>query len=99
MTKNISKEDIWSILAKVKHPAINCTLRELGILKDVSIKDDKALITMALPFPNIPIIDQLVNSIKEPVENLGVVVEVVQTIMTPGEVQKFLKMEQDGWTW
>jgi len=98
MAKNISEKDILNLLAKVKHPAINCTLRELGIIKDVSIKDNKVLITMALPFPNIPIIDQLVSSIKEPIEKLGVEVEVKQTVMNQDELQAFLKMEEAGWT-
>ena len=46
MTKNISEKDILILLDKVKHPAINCTLRELGITKDVSIKDGKVLTTV-----------------------------------------------------
>ena len=98
MTKNISEKDIFNLVDEVKHPAINRTLRELGIVKDISIKDNKVLITMALPFPNIPIIDQLVSSIKEPIEKLGVEVEVKQTVMNHEELQTFLKMEADGWT-
>lgn len=98
MAKNISEKDILNLLAKVEHPAINCTLRELGIIKDISSKDNKVLITMALPFPNIPIIDQLVSSIKEPIEKLGVEVEVKQTVMNQEELQAFLKMEEEGWT-
>jgi len=98
MTKNISEKDILILLDEVKHPAINRTLRELGIIKGLSIKDNKVLITMALPFPNIPIIDQLVSSIKEPIEKLGVEVQVKQTIMNQKELQAFLKMEVDGWT-
>ena len=97
MAENISEKDILNLLAKVKHPAINRTLRELGIIKDVSIKDNKVLITMAFPFPNIPIVDQLVSSIKEPIEKTGVEVEVKQTIMNHEELQAFLKMEEEGW--
>ena len=44
MTKDISEKEILILLDKVKHPAINCTLRELGITKDVSAKDKKMLI-------------------------------------------------------
>jgi len=98
MAKNISEKDILNLLDKVRHPAINRTLRELGIVKDLSIKDNKVLITMALPFPNIPIIDQLVSSIKEPIEKLGVEVEVKQTVMSREELQAFLKMEGESWT-
>jgi len=98
MAKNISENDILNLLDKVKHPAINRTLHELGIIKDISTKDNKVLITMALPFPNIPIIDQLVSSIKDPIEKLGVEVQVKQTIMNQEELQAFLKMEEEGWT-
>ena len=98
MAKNISEKDIFNLVDKVKHPAINRTLHELGIIKDISTKDNKILITIALPFPNIPIIDQLVSSIKEPIEKLGVDVEVKQTVMNQEELQAFLKMEEEGWT-
>ena len=98
MAKNISEKDIFNLVDKVKHPAINRTLHELGIIKDISTKDNKILITIALPFPNIPIIDQLVSSIKEPIEKLGVEVEVKQTVMNQEELQAFLKMEEEGWT-
>ncbi len=98
MAKNISEKDILNLLDKVKHPAINRTLHELGIVKDLSIKGNKVLITMALPFPNIPIIGQLLSSIKEPIEKLGAEVEVKQTVMNHDELQAFLKMEKEGWT-
>jgi len=97
MTKNISEKDILILLDKVKHPAINCTLRELGITKDVSIKDGKVLITMALPFPNIPIKDQLASSVREPTERLGAEVQIRYTVMTQEEREAFLRMEREGW--
>ena len=98
MNKKISEKDIFNLVDDIKHPAIDRTLHELGIIKDISIKDNKVLITMALPFPNIPIIDQLVSSIKEPIEKLGVEVEIIQTIMNHEELQAFLKMEEECWT-
>lgn len=97
MAKNISEKDILNLLSKVKHPAINRTLRELGIVKDISIKNNKVLITIALPFPNIPIKDQLVNSIREPIERLGAEVQMRYTIMSQEELQTFLKMEDESW--
>ncbi|MEA3459036.1 MAG: iron-sulfur cluster assembly protein [Candidatus Thermoplasmatota archaeon] len=48
MTEDISEKEILILLDKVKHPAINCTLCELGIIKDVSIKEGKVLIAMSL---------------------------------------------------
>ena len=97
MVEDISEERVRDLLKEVKHPAIDCSLLDLGIVKDIVVKDDKVVITMALPFPNIPVIDQLISSIKEPLEPLGVEVEITQTTMSPDEVQKFLTMEQEGW--
>jgi len=97
IVENISEKAIRSILEGVKHPAIDRSLLELGIIKDIAVKDSKVLITMALPFPNIPIIDQLVSSIKDPIEKFGVDVEIKQTIMSQDELQRFLMMEQESW--
>jgi metal-sulfur cluster biosynthetic enzyme len=97
MVKDISEESIRDLLKEVNHPAIDCSLLDLGIIKEITVRDSKVVITMALPFPNIPIVDQLISSIKEPLEPLGVEVEITQKIMSPDEVQKFLTMEQEGW--
>jgi len=97
MVEDISEENVRDLLKEVKHPAIDRSLLNLGIVKEIVVKDDKVVITMALPFPNIPIVDQLINSIKESLEPLSVEVEITQTMMSPDEVQKFLAMEQEGW--
>ncbi len=97
MAKNISEKEIFNLVDKVKHPAINRTLRELGIIKDISVKNNKVLITMAFPFPNIPIKDQLVSSVREPIERVGAEVQMRYTIMNQEELQAFLKMEEGGW--
>ena len=64
MDKNISEKSIRNMLKEVKHPAIDRSLLDLGVIKEIAVKEGKVLITMALPFPNIPIIDQLIGSIK-----------------------------------
>ena len=97
MVKDISEENIRNMLKEVKHPAVDRSLLDLGIVKKIDVKEGKVVITMALPFPNIPIIDQLVSSIKEPIDKLGVEVEIKQTVMNQEEVQKFLTMEQENW--
>lgn len=85
------------MLEKVKHPAIDRSLPDLGIVKEIAVKDSKVVITMALPFPGIPIKSQLVSSISKPIEKLGFEVEVKQTIMNQEELQSFLKKEQESW--
>ena len=97
MSNAISEEEVRKVLSQVKHPAINNTLINLGILKDIAVEDNKVILTIAFPFPNIPIADYLINSVREPVEKLGAEVEIVTTLMTPEEVQTFLRLEQEGW--
>ena len=95
--KTISEEDIRKAIGRVKHPAIDSTLLELGIIKSINIENDKAEIILAFPFPNIPIEDYLINSVRGPVEKLGVGVEIKVTMMTEEELQRFLVLEQQHW--
>jgi len=93
----ISEEKVRNAVAQVRHPAIDRTLMELGILKDITVEDDKVIITLAFPFPGIPIRELLVESVREPVEEMGAKVEVKTTVMTAEELQAFLAMEQEAW--
>jgi len=54
MAKEKSEEDIRQVVAEVKHPAIDHTLVDLGIVKEITVKGSKVLATMALPSPGIP---------------------------------------------
>ncbi len=94
---NAVKEQIENAIANVMHPAIDLSLTTLGIVKDVKVTDEKAEVTFAFPFPNIPIGEQLINSIKIPVTNLGVEFDYQVVIMTEDERQKFLQLEASAW--
>lgn len=93
----MKEEKVREVLAKVKHPAIDCSLIDLGIVKDITVEEDKVNITVAFPFPNIPIGDQLVRSVQEPLEKFGLDVKVKTTVMNQEEVEKFLKIEEENW--
>jgi predicted Fe-Mo cluster-binding NifX family protein len=88
---------ILSAIAKVMHPAIDLSLTQLGIVKDIDINDNKVEVVFAFPFPNIPIADQLINSVKEPVINLGAEFSYEVVIMTEEEKQEFLRLEASAW--
>jgi ATP-binding protein involved in chromosome partitioning len=85
------------IIKSVKHPAIDNTLYNLGIVRDYKIEGKNVHITMAVPSPTIPIMDTLIKSLSNPIQALGadVFFDVVQ--MTPEELQKFFRLEQEGW--
>ncbi|MEA2052361.1 MAG: iron-sulfur cluster assembly protein [Euryarchaeota archaeon] len=99
MAKGKSEEDIRQVVAEIKHPAIDRTLVDLGVVKEITVKGNKVLVTMALPFPGIPtqVRDYLVNSVVEQIKKLDVEVEVDVTIMNQEELQAFLDMEQESW--
>jgi len=97
MAKNISEQGARKVIAEVKHPAIDCTLVELGIVKDIKLKDDKVVVTIAFPVPDIPIREMVINSIKEPITKLGAECQIEETVMTPKERKAFLGKEQKNW--
>ena len=97
MTSDISEEKLREALAEVKHPAIDRSLVDLGIVKDITVENNRVTVTVAFPFANIPIADALINSVKAPIEKLGGEVNIITTVMNQAEVQTFLRMEQQGW--
>ena len=92
-----TKEDVIKAISEVQHPAIAYSLLELGIVKDIELNGNTVTATFAFPFPNIPIADQLINSISLPIESLGFDFKYSTTVMTEEEKSKFMKMEFEAW--
>ncbi len=97
MFESISEEEIRQKLAKVKHPAIDRSLVELGIVKNIAFEGNIVEVTIALPFANILILGDLVDSLQEPVEKSGGEFKVKSTKMNKEERQAFLTMEKESW--
>ncbi len=97
MSEKVSEKDVRQLLAKVKHPAINCSLVDLGMIKNVKIKRDEVTVMLALPSLGIPIREHLVNLIREAITKLGVEVDVTITEMNQKEIQAFLAIEHEKW--
>ena len=64
MTNNFSEKYIRREIRNVMHPTINHSLVELGIVKNIEINTGNVIITLALPFAEVPasIKDYLVES-------------------------------------
>ncbi|MEN8137770.1 MAG: iron-sulfur cluster assembly protein [Bacteroidota bacterium] len=92
-----TKHDVIDVISGVQHPAIANSLLNLGIIKEVELKDNVANVTFAFPFPEIPIADQLVYSIYEPIKALGVDFNYDIITMTEEEKARFMKLEAEGW--
>lgn len=91
------KADVITAVADIKHPAINHTLLDLGIVKNIEVADGIATIMFAFPFPKIPIEDVLVSSIANPIKELGLDFEYKTILMTENEKSKFMRMEAEAW--
>ena len=99
MANNFSEEYIRREIGNVMHPTIDCSLVELGIVKNIQIKPGGVIITMALPFADVPVSikDYLVDSLRESIEEIEAVVEIETVMMTKEELQRFLALEKKNW--
>jgi metal-sulfur cluster biosynthetic enzyme len=81
------------------HPAINRSLVDLGMAKDITMEHGRVTLTLALPFLDIPVSikDYLVNSLRKVVTDLAAEIEIQITGMSQKELQAFLAMEQESW--
>ena len=99
MVKNISEEDVHQAVGQIMHPEISRTLVDLGMVKDIALKDNEVTLTLVLPFLGIPasIKDYLVDSLRQAVMKLGAKLEVRIAEMNQEERLAFLAMEQKNW--
>ena len=99
MANNISETDVLQAVGQLMHPEISCTLVELGMVKDIAVKDDEISLTLVLPLLGIPasIKNYLVDSLRQAIMKLGGKVEVRIAEMNQEERLAFLAMEQEGW--
>jgi metal-sulfur cluster biosynthetic enzyme len=97
MANNISIEDVSNSIKTVMHPAISMSLFDLGMIRDIELNDNKASLTLALPFAGIPILDSLKQMLKGSVKDLDVELDINLGQMTQEEVQTFLAKEKEAW--
>lgn len=101
MTDGNTRQNIIDALESVEHPAIASTLLDLGMLRDLEVTDDqKATLTLALPFPTVPdnVRDFMVNSLAAAAQSSGgQLAEVNLALMNDEERQNFLAIEQQNW--
>ena len=92
-----TKEEIIEVISGAEHPAINYSLYELGIVKDIEVGDNVVKLKFAFPFPNIPIADTLINSVAMPLQNISYSLDYEIVLMTDEEKSKFMRMETEAW--
>ena len=95
----MDKDEIMMLLDEIPHPAINYSLRKLGILAEIKAEGDMVSAVFAFPFPieKIPIADKIIGSVAITLENFNLSLEHSIRVMTESEKQNFLKLEHEAW--
>jgi ATP-binding protein involved in chromosome partitioning len=95
----LTTEEVMQAMAKAAHPEIDCSLVELGMIKHVTAEQEKVVVTMNLPFPRVPVKDELVRIVTEAVANEDHTsqVEVQFATMNEEEREEFMKKAREKW--
>jgi len=99
MDKHIRLENVRQAISNVKHPAIDYSLIKLGMVKDIILKDKNVTLRLLVPFIEIPerIKNHLIDSLRQPISNIGFNLDVNVETMNQEERERFLAMEQRNW--
>jgi len=100
----ISDKQVSEALRQVMHPEMKRSLVELGMIKDVTVEEGadkqhpRVTLSLALPFKEIPIKDDLVRSVRGAVTKLdpGLEVEVKLVEMSQQERAAFMTASEGG---
>lgn len=83
-----TKEKILSRLQKVMHPELQQDLVGLKLIRDVSIQDINVIVTLALPFKDVPMRDELVHSIERAIKDLDTSLDVRVNIIEMSQQER-----------
>ena len=81
MNNAISKDNVFNALKQVIDPEIGINLVDLGMIKDVEIKDEEITVKMVLTSPFCPMIDYLVEQVKNKVESIAPNTKVIVSML------------------
>jgi len=92
----VSKEEIERVLEKAMHPEFDKSLAECGMIKAVEIEQNKAIVTLVVPFLHVPIKEDLIQIIKGSIkEQTGIETEVKIKEMNEKEKEVFGKVVKE----
>lgn len=95
MANNDAQAVLAHTLREIPHPEMpHLSLGALGMLPDISLVDDRAHVTLAVPFAEVPIKDDLIAMLKERAAGISehLVVEVEVIVMDEDARQRFLSL-------
>jgi Mrp family chromosome partitioning ATPase len=90
----ITSKQVFNALRGVMHPEMKRNLVELGMIKDVAAEDSEVTVTLALPFKELPIKDDLVQSVREAVKELDAALKVQVDLVEMSQQERAAFMAQ-----
>jgi metal-sulfur cluster biosynthetic enzyme len=99
MSGKITKEDVYRRIEKIEHPEISKTLKELGMIGEIKMENNKAIINIILPMLSVPIIlkNILVSFIKESLKDFDLKLQVEFSEMDIERRTKFFERSKAYW--
>jgi len=93
----ITKEQVLEALRQVVHPEVKRNLVELGMIKNVTVQGGMAIVTIALPFIDVPIKEDLIRVVYEALSKVNPALQVqVESIeMSQKERAAFMAISQE----
>ena len=95
----LTPEAVMRAMARTMHPEIDCSLADLGMIEHISAEQEKVIVTISLPFPRVPIKDELARIVTEAVANEHQTsqVEVQFATMNEEAREEFMKKAREKW--
>jgi len=95
----MDSQQVVQAIEQVRHPEINNTLVELGMVQGVEVDQDRVSLRLMLPILGIPAVvrDTMIQSLQQAASAQGASLEVSLGEMTPAERQRFFALEQQNW--
>lgn len=94
MAERNSTAELFGVLGQVKHPEFEeYSLVDLGMISQIEVNHDLVEITLALPFPNLPIKEQLIGLVQGAVNETleePMAVNIRTTQMSPEQKADFM---------
>jgi Mrp family chromosome partitioning ATPase len=92
----MTDEQVLAVLRNVVHPEMKRDLVELGMIKDVAVEDSRVTVTLALPYMNVPIKEDLVDRVKEVLSSADPAAQVEVELVEMGQKERAAFMGQTG---
>jgi metal-sulfur cluster biosynthetic enzyme len=90
-------EKVKDNLSKLRHPEIDASLEELGMIQNAREEENRVKLTLKLPFLYVPIRGMLEEMVRGAIESAGAECEIEIEEMNEAERNNFMKISQSRW--